>query len=143
MLYLIQNIIIEMGPISVTTKLIDILRTGIVGILHTLHSLVYLKHVVQQADLFNLIIFIYKHLCLLFSISQDVEMVLWQCDSFNCIYDTQVFFFKVILFMLSVFILQAHAASAILNFSENCTPDILTPYLDGIVSKLLVLLQVC
>lgn len=44
--------------------------------------------------------------------------------------------------MLSVFILQAHAASAILNFSENCTPDILTPYLDGVVSKLLVLLQV-
>ncbi|MBA0803532.1 hypothetical protein Gohar_013734, partial [Gossypium harknessii] len=36
----------------------------------------------------------------------------------------------------------AHAASAVLNFSENCTPDILTPYLDGIVSKLLVLLQV-
>jgi importin-5 len=38
---------------------------------------------------------------------------------------------------------QAHAASAILNFSENCTPEILTPYLDGIVGKLLVLLQVC
>ncbi|XP_023517621.1 importin-5-like [Cucurbita pepo subsp. pepo] len=36
---------------------------------------------------------------------------------------------------------QAHAASAVLNFSENCTPNILTPYLDGIVSKLLVLLQ--
>nr|CAD1840395.1 unnamed protein product [Ananas comosus var. bracteatus] len=36
---------------------------------------------------------------------------------------------------------QAHAASAILNFTENCTPDILTPFLDGIVSKLLVLLQ--
>ncbi|XP_058073781.1 uncharacterized protein LOC131222648 isoform X2 [Magnolia sinica] len=36
---------------------------------------------------------------------------------------------------------QAHAASAVLNFSENCTPDILTPYLDGIVNKLLVLLQ--
>ncbi|CAL5421025.1 unnamed protein product [Camellia sinensis] len=36
---------------------------------------------------------------------------------------------------------KAHAASAVLNFSENCTPDILTPYLDGIVSKLLVLLQ--
>ncbi|GKD49609.1 putative TOG domain, importin beta family protein, partial [Tanacetum coccineum] len=34
---------------------------------------------------------------------------------------------------------QAHAASVVLNFSENCTPDILTP--DGIVSKLLVLLQ--
>lgn len=36
---------------------------------------------------------------------------------------------------------QAHAASAILNFSENCTAAILMPYLDGIVSKLLVLLQ--
>ncbi|KAI3865039.1 hypothetical protein MKX03_012193 [Papaver bracteatum] len=36
---------------------------------------------------------------------------------------------------------QAHAASAVLNFSENCTSEILTPYLDGIVSKLLVLLQ--
>ncbi|EEF36904.1 importin-5 [Ricinus communis] len=36
---------------------------------------------------------------------------------------------------------QAHAASAVLNFSENCTPDILAPYLDGIVSKLLILLQ--
>ncbi|KAL8170916.1 hypothetical protein V2J09_022720 [Rumex salicifolius] len=36
---------------------------------------------------------------------------------------------------------QAHAASAVLNFSENCTPEILTPYMDGIVSKLLVLLQ--
>ncbi|GJS46050.1 importin-5-like protein [Tanacetum coccineum] len=34
---------------------------------------------------------------------------------------------------------RAHAASVVLNFSENCTPDILTP--DGIVSKLLVLLQ--
>ncbi|RZC58884.1 hypothetical protein C5167_006187 [Papaver somniferum] len=36
---------------------------------------------------------------------------------------------------------QAHAASAILNFSENCAPDILTPYLDGIGSNLLILLQ--
>ncbi|XP_073221997.1 uncharacterized protein [Cicer arietinum] len=36
---------------------------------------------------------------------------------------------------------QAHAASAVLNFTENCAPDTLTPYLDGIVSKLLVLLQ--
>lgn len=36
---------------------------------------------------------------------------------------------------------QAHAASAVLNFTENCTPDTLSPYLDGIVSKLLVLLQ--
>nr|XP_043633893.1 importin-5-like [Erigeron canadensis] len=36
---------------------------------------------------------------------------------------------------------QAHAASAVLNFSENCTPELLQPYLDGIVGKLLVLLQ--
>uniref|UniRef100_A0A453H5F5 TOG domain-containing protein n=1 Tax=Aegilops tauschii subsp. strangulata TaxID=200361 RepID=A0A453H5F5_AEGTS len=36
---------------------------------------------------------------------------------------------------------QAHAASAILNFSENCRPEILTPYLDVIVGKLLLLLQ--
>lgn len=36
---------------------------------------------------------------------------------------------------------QAHAASAVLNFTENCTPETLSPYLDGIVSKLLVLLQ--
>ncbi|RZC44277.1 hypothetical protein C5167_037226 [Papaver somniferum] len=36
---------------------------------------------------------------------------------------------------------QAHAASAILNFSENCAPDILTPYLDVIGSNLLILLQ--
>ncbi|CAO2203615.1 unnamed protein product [Urochloa humidicola] len=36
---------------------------------------------------------------------------------------------------------QAHAASAILNFSENCTLEILTPYLDGIVNKLLILLR--
>lgn len=43
---------------------------------------------------------------------------------------------------LVFYMFQAHAASAVLNFSENCTPDILTPYLDGIVSKLLVLLQV-
>ncbi|KAI5084377.1 hypothetical protein GOP47_0000546 [Adiantum capillus-veneris] len=36
---------------------------------------------------------------------------------------------------------QAHAAAAILNFSESCTPEILTPYLDVLVNKLLVLLQ--
>lgn len=40
-------------------------------------------------------------------------------------------------------IVQAHAAAAVLNFSESCTPEILTPYLDGVISKLLVLLQVC
>ena len=48
----------------------------------------------------------------------------------------------IFLFSQNFVYLQAHAASAVLNFSENCTPDILTPYLDGIVSKLLVLLQV-
>ncbi|CAJ2671513.1 unnamed protein product [Trifolium pratense] len=36
---------------------------------------------------------------------------------------------------------QAHAASAVLRFTVNCTADILIPYLDGIVSKLFVLLQ--
>ncbi|KAM7500304.1 hypothetical protein LguiA_024718 [Lonicera macranthoides] len=36
---------------------------------------------------------------------------------------------------------QAHAASAVLNFTENCTPELLVPYLDGVVGKLLVLLQ--
>ncbi|KAH7315386.1 hypothetical protein KP509_21G047300 [Ceratopteris richardii] len=36
---------------------------------------------------------------------------------------------------------QAHAATTILNFSEGCTPQILTPYLDIVVNKLLVLLQ--
>ncbi|KAG0582851.1 hypothetical protein M758_3G093200 [Ceratodon purpureus] len=36
---------------------------------------------------------------------------------------------------------QAHAAAAVLNFSESCTPEILTPYLDGVISKLLILLQ--
>ncbi|KAF6153157.1 hypothetical protein GIB67_031111 [Kingdonia uniflora] len=34
-----------------------------------------------------------------------------------------------------------HAASVVLNISENYTPDILTPYLDWTVSKLLILLQ--
>ncbi|WOL08869.1 importin-5 [Canna indica] len=43
--------------------------------------------------------------------------------------------------MLIFYFMQAHAASAVLNFCENCTPDILAPYLDGIISKLLVLLQ--
>ncbi|KAL9274571.1 Importin-5-like protein [Drosera capensis] len=36
---------------------------------------------------------------------------------------------------------EAHAASAVLNFCENCKPEILTPYLDGLVGKLLILLQ--
>ena len=52
-----------------------------------------------------------------------------------------MFSFQFVYYIFS-YLLQAHAASAVLNFTENCTPDILTPYLDGIVSKLLVLLQV-
>jgi hypothetical protein len=48
---------------------------------------------------------------------------------------------NALVLMFSPLEVQAHAASAILNFSENCTPEILTPYLDGIVSKLLILLQ--
>eukprot|EP00850_Spirogloea_muscicola_P020012 SM000205S06219 [mRNA] locus=s205:248959:255137:+ [translate_table: standard] len=36
---------------------------------------------------------------------------------------------------------QAHAAAAVLNFSENCNGDIMAPYLDGVISKLLTLLQ--
>lgn len=36
---------------------------------------------------------------------------------------------------------QAHAAAAIVNFSENCSSDIMPQYLDGIISKLLILLQ--
>ncbi|PWA90709.1 ARM repeat superfamily protein [Artemisia annua] len=36
---------------------------------------------------------------------------------------------------------QAHAAIAMIKFSQDCTLDILTPYLDGMVSKLVVLLQ--
>ncbi|PWA89513.1 hypothetical protein CTI12_AA098300 [Artemisia annua] len=38
-------------------------------------------------------------------------------------------------------VIEAHAVSAVIHFSENCTPDILAPFLDGIVSKLHVLLQ--
>ncbi|MCD7465041.1 hypothetical protein HAX54_000434 [Datura stramonium] len=37
--------------------------------------------------------------------------------------------------------IQAHAASALLNFSEYCPPEILAPYLGVIVSELLVLLR--
>ncbi|KAK7324032.1 hypothetical protein VNO77_27542 [Canavalia gladiata] len=36
---------------------------------------------------------------------------------------------------------MAHVASAVLNFIESYTPDILTPYSGGIVSKLPILLQ--
>ncbi|GBG66984.1 hypothetical protein CBR_g74670 [Chara braunii] len=36
---------------------------------------------------------------------------------------------------------QAHAAAAIVNFSEGCKADVLTPYLDGVIGKLIVLLE--
>lgn len=36
---------------------------------------------------------------------------------------------------------QSHAASAVINFCEVAVPEVLTPYLDGIVSKLLALLR--
>ena len=36
---------------------------------------------------------------------------------------------------------QAHATAAVVNFSEDCEEEILAPYLDALVSKLLVLLQ--
>lgn len=36
---------------------------------------------------------------------------------------------------------QAHAAAAIVNFSENCDEDILTGYMDDLITQLLSLLQ--
>lgn len=36
---------------------------------------------------------------------------------------------------------QAHAAAAIVNFSENCDEEILTGYLDNLITQLLGLLQ--
>jgi len=39
------------------------------------------------------------------------------------------------------FCAQAHATAAVLNFSEEATPEILGPYMDALISKLLVLMQ--
>ncbi len=36
---------------------------------------------------------------------------------------------------------QAHAAAAVVNFSENCDQEILPPYLDDLITHLLQLLQ--
>ncbi|KAL2896675.1 Importin subunit beta-3 [Bienertia sinuspersici] len=36
---------------------------------------------------------------------------------------------------------KAHAASVVINFSENCNVDLLDPYMDDIMRKLVVLLQ--
>ncbi len=41
----------------------------------------------------------------------------------------------------SVFRVQAHAAAALVNFSENATKDILEPFLDDLLTHLLTLLQ--
>lgn len=37
--------------------------------------------------------------------------------------------------------MQAHASAAVVNFSENCEQELLPPYLDNLISKLLTLLQ--
>ena len=39
-------------------------------------------------------------------------------------------------------IIQERAVSAVISFTKDLTSDILTPYMDGIVTKLLALLQV-
>lgn len=36
---------------------------------------------------------------------------------------------------------QAHAAAAVVNFSEGCESDIMAPHLDALIAKLLTLLQ--
>lgn len=36
---------------------------------------------------------------------------------------------------------QAHACAAVVNFAENCDQDVVAPYLDGLITKLLLLLQ--
>lgn len=36
---------------------------------------------------------------------------------------------------------QAHACAAMVNFAESCDQDVMQPYLDGLISKLLQLLQ--
>ena len=36
---------------------------------------------------------------------------------------------------------QAHAAAAVVNFAEECEPEVLAPYMDGLIVKLLTLLQ--
>lgn len=36
---------------------------------------------------------------------------------------------------------QSHAASALINFAEHCTPELIAPYMDPLVAKLFSLLQ--
>lgn len=37
--------------------------------------------------------------------------------------------------------MQAHAGAAVVNFSENCDQELLPPYLDTLITKLMMLLQ--
>lgn len=43
--------------------------------------------------------------------------------------------------MLRVCRVQAHAAAAVVNFSEGAEADIMAPHLDTLITKLLTLLQ--
>jgi importin-5 len=36
---------------------------------------------------------------------------------------------------------QAHSSAAVVNFSENCDQELLPPYLDTLITKLMTLLQ--
>jgi hypothetical protein len=58
----------------------------------------------------------------------------------GCVCESSIWGFMKV--FICLFVYQAHAAAAILNFSESCMSQILAPYLDAIVSKLLILLQV-
>ncbi len=42
---------------------------------------------------------------------------------------------------LLVLSMQGHAAAAVVNFSENSEPELVVPYLDTLIGKLLLLLQ--
>ena len=37
--------------------------------------------------------------------------------------------------------MQAHSSAAVVNFSENCDQELLPPYLDTLITKLMTLLQ--
>jgi hypothetical protein len=43
--------------------------------------------------------------------------------------------------LLLLLLLQAHAAAAVVNFSEGCESDTMAPHLDALIAKLLTLLQ--
>lgn len=37
--------------------------------------------------------------------------------------------------------IQAHASAAVVNFSENCSTEVMRPYMDALITKLMLLLQ--